>query len=61
MMEQELRQLLKAHGWNLYKRKRRERVFYYAQKWKKGEIYIASLTKLPALTEEDVLKKLSAS
>jgi hypothetical protein len=61
MMEQELRQLLRAQGWNLLKRKRRERQFYYAQKWKQGEIYITSLTKLPTLTEEEVLKKISTS
>lgn len=61
MMEDELRQLLKEHGWNLLKRKRRERVFLYAQKWKKGEIYIASSARLPQLTEEDVLRKIEAA
>lgn len=61
MMEDELRQLLKEHGWNLFKRKRRERVFFYAQKWKQGEIYITSETKLPKLTRQEVLEKIPAS
>lgn len=58
MMEEELRQLLKEQGWNLFKRKRRQRDFFYAQKWKKGEVYITSLSKLPELTPETVLAKI---
>jgi hypothetical protein len=58
MMEEELSQLLKSHGWNLLLRKRGKRDYFYAQKWRKGEIYIASLTRLPAVTPEQVLSKL---
>lgn len=61
MMEEELRELLRAHGWNLYKRKRREREFFYATRWKMGEIYITSQTKLPELTKEQVLEKIEAA
>ena len=61
MMEQELRQLLKEHGWNLYKRKRSNKEYLYALKWKQGEIYITSVSKLPELTQEEVLRKISVS
>jgi len=61
MMEEELRELLKEHGWSLYKRKRRDREFFYALRWKMGEIYITSRTKLPELTKEKVLEKIGAA
>lgn len=61
MMEEELRQLLKEHGWSLYKGKRRQRVFFYALKWKQNQVYLASETKLSQLTEEDVLRKIEAA
>jgi hypothetical protein len=60
MMEEELRQMLKEHGWNLLKRMRRQREYLYAQKWKKGEVYITSQTQLPKITRQDVLKKIEA-
>ena len=60
MMEEDLRQLLREHGWNLLTRKRRERKYFYAQKWRQGEIYITPESKLPAVTREEVLKKISA-
>jgi hypothetical protein len=59
MMEEELRQLLREHGWNLLKRKRGQREYLYAQKWKKGEVYITSQDKLPTVTAEEVVKKIS--
>jgi hypothetical protein len=59
MMEEELRQLLKEHGWNLFKRKRREKEYLYAQKWMQGERYLAPTTKLEQLTKEQVLEKLA--
>lgn len=61
MMEEDLRQLLKEHGWNLLKRQRFHRQYLYAQKWKMGEVYITSENNLPALTREEVLKKISAA
>lgn len=61
MMEEELRQLLKEYGWSLYKGKRRERVFYYALKWKEDQVYITAQSKLSKLTKEEVLKKIHAS
>ncbi len=67
MMEEELRQLLKKHGWNLFTRMRHfkrtgnDKEYFYAQKWKKGEVYITSQTKLPTITAEEVLQKIGAS
>lgn len=58
MQEEELRQLLKAHGWNMIRRNRRERQYLYAQKWVQGERYITSVANLPAVTPEAVLRKL---
>lgn len=59
MMEEELRQFLKELGWNLLLRYRQERRYFYAQKWRKGEVYITSETNLPTLQKEDVLKKIA--
>lgn len=61
MMEEELRQLLKDHGWSLYKRTQRERDFFYALKWKQGQIYLTSGTKLSELTREKVLEKIGVT
>lgn len=59
MMEEELRQFLKGQGWNLLKRKRRGKEYLYAQKWMQGERYIAPVTKLDQITEDQVLGKLA--
>ena len=58
MTEEELLQLLKAHGWNLIRRRRRQREYLYAQKWVKGEKYLTSQANLPATTPEQILSKL---
>ena len=58
MMEEELHQLLKSHGWNLLLRKRGKREYFYAQKWREGEIYITSKRRLAEATPEQVLSKL---
>lgn len=59
MMEDELKALLKEHGWNMLTRKRREREYYYAQKWKRDYVYIGAKTNLPMITKEQVLEKLA--
>lgn len=59
MMEEELRQLLKEHGLSLYKGKRSKRIYLYAVKFGGKQIYLAPLLKLPQLTKEEVLKKIS--
>ena len=59
MMEAEARALLKAHGWSLIRRKRRAQEYLYARKWGYKELYLSSLKKLPALTEEEVLGKIT--
>ena len=59
-MEDELRQLLKEHGWSLYKAKRKKREYLYALKWKRGQVYITSQTNLPSITAEEVLEKIKA-
>lgn len=59
MMEDELKALLREHGWNMLKRKRREREYYYAQKWKRDYVYICPTTKLSMITKEQVLEKLA--
>lgn len=63
MDEQELVSLLHAHKWSLNKRKRRGqgKIYLYAQQWedaKRKERYIAPLSRLDQLTQEDVLNKL---
>ena len=58
MMEEDLRQLLKSHGWNLILRKRHRREYLYAQKWATGEFYVSARTNLPDVQPEDVLKKI---
>jgi len=59
MMEEELRQLLKRHGWNLFIRERKKHTYFYAQKWRRGEVYIGPASKLEEVTEEQVLAKLA--
>jgi hypothetical protein len=59
MMEEELRQFLKEQGWNLFKRRRGERVYLYAQKWRCGDAYIGPATKLPEITKEYILEQLA--
>ena len=59
-MEEELRQLLRNYGWNLFERKRGEKEYLYAQKWREGEVYISPRSKLPE-TEAEVLKKIRVS
>jgi len=58
-MEDQLRQLLKEHGWNLFIRERKQKLYYYAQKWRRGEVYIAPVSKLEEVTEDRVLEKLA--
>lgn len=59
MMEDQLRVFLKEQGWNLFVRKRKNKKYYYAQKWRRGEIYISSVSKLEEVTEGQVLEKLA--
>ena len=59
MMEEELRRMLKEYGWNLFIRKRYKKEYYYANKWKAGEVYITPVTDLSRLTREEVLRKIS--
>lgn len=61
MMEEELRRLLKEYGWNLFERKRGEKEYLYAQKWRMGEVYISPRSRLPKVTEAEVLKKIGVS
>lgn len=61
MMEEELRQLLKEHGWTMYKRKRGKYQYFYALKWKKDQVYITSERALPELTPDKVLEKITAA
>jgi len=56
--EEELRLLLKTHGWNLMQRNRGRKSYLYAQKWAKGEFYVTSVANLPQLTQETVLDKI---
>lgn len=56
--EEELRRLLKTHGWNLIQRQRGRKSYLYAQKWVKGEVYLTSVANLPLLTQETVLMKI---
>jgi hypothetical protein len=58
MMEEELRQLLKDQGWNLFRRTRRGKEYFYAQKWMRGEKYIAPVTRLDQITQDQVLAKI---
>ncbi len=58
MMEDDLDIFLKSHGWNLFLRKRGKREYFYAQKWRKGEVYIAPRLRVSAVTPEQVLSKL---
>ena len=59
MMEDQLRQLLKDRGWNLFSRTVSNKQYFYAQKWRMGEIYIAPAAKLEQVTEDQVLAKLA--
>lgn len=59
MMEGELRALLRAYGWNMRTRKRNNREYYYAQKWKKDYIYIGAKTNIANITKEQIVEKLA--
>jgi len=61
MKEEELRQLLRAHGWNLFTRTKRSREYLYAQKWRMGEVYISPRQGLTHVRQEDVLRKIGAA
>ena len=61
MMEEELRQVLEEQGWSLYKRIKKGRAYFYALKWKRDQVYIASESKLATTTKEEVLKKISSA
>jgi hypothetical protein len=62
MTEQEAKQTMKASGWSYLERTRRGHRYVYAARRVKGkreERYIAPLTDLERMTEEDIVKKLS--
>lgn len=59
MMEEELRQLLRKQGWNLFARTRYEKRYLYAQKWRMPQVYIGPASKLDQITDEQVLEKLA--
>jgi hypothetical protein len=63
MTEEEVRAIMKAHGWTYKERSPRHVAKYiYAQrgqKYKKLERYICPLSKLEGLTEEELLAKLA--
>lgn len=66
MTEEEARKIMQLYGWVWHKRKRRNGILYiYAirrrPKTKKfQERYIAPLSKLPELTEQDIVVKLTS-
>jgi hypothetical protein len=59
MMEDELRQFLKAQGWNLSKKKRRGKEYFYATKWRRGDAYLGPVSRVENITEDQVLAKLA--
>ena len=61
MKEEELRQLLKTHGWNLFTRTKRSREYFYAQKWRMGEVYISPKLNVESVRQEEVLKKIGVA
>ena len=65
MQEDELRQLLESHGWDLLTRertgKKRTSVYLYARKWPKVDVYIATRRYLPAISRQEVLEKIGAA
>lgn len=61
LMEDELRQLLKEHGWSLHIRTNKSGKYFYALKWMKKQVYIASQSKLSRVTKEEVLRKINAA
>jgi hypothetical protein len=59
MMEEELRQFLKTQGWNLARKKRSGKEYFYAKKWRRGDAYIGPVSKVETITEDHVLEKLA--
>jgi hypothetical protein len=66
MTEDEVRALLRAHGWNWRLQPRKGHPYLYARRRKKGaarskfeERYIAPVSRLPYLTETDIVAKLT--
>lgn len=65
MTEDEARKIMRSHGWTMFTRKRRRGTLYiYANRrrpktYKFQERYIAPLSKLPELTEQDIVAKLT--
>jgi len=59
MMEEELRQFLKARGWNLATKKSRGKEYFYARRWKRSDAYIGPVSKVEEVTEEHILKQLA--
>lgn len=64
MTEDEARRLLKQYGWTWRIRLRRHGIPYiYAARWgkqqKKVECYIAPLSRLPNLSEQELITKLT--
>lgn len=59
MMEEELRLFLRERGWNLSRRKRGGKEYFYAQKWRCGDAYLCPVTKVGKITKDYVLEKLA--
>jgi hypothetical protein len=64
MTEDEARQVLRKHGWIWHLRKKSNRLYIYANRRrpktnKFQERYIAPLSKLGELTEQDIIRKLT--
>ncbi len=66
MTEEEARQLFKQYGWTWRLRSRHHGTLYiYAARWgeqqKKVERYIAPLSRLPEVTERELVTKLTTT
>jgi len=58
-MEENLRQFLRERGWNLSRRKRGKKEYFYAQKWRRGDAYLCPVSRVEKITEDRVLEKLA--
>ena len=68
MLESEVRIILRAHGWRWRVHTPYHQTYVYARRRKKGaprskfeERYIAPLSRLPELTEAELVRKLTES
>jgi hypothetical protein len=65
MTEEEARAISKAHGWGYLVRKRKRGVPYIYAVWREKQTikdrYISPLSRLPHLTEQDIVAKLTPS